>query len=900
MPEPASHAEPAARPTPRPVEVWGRRALWLLAYLAVTYLACDLIWPAPAGEMPLSADHPVHLARAWLYLEQLGRGHLFGWTPFWYFGFPLGEFYPPLGDLLFALIYSVGGVGRGLLDHSQAYALTFTAAYVGHALATVRAAQLVGVGPIAAGLAGALLLVDPGAVREGGWIFTAKYAVWFQPLACSLAWWGLASLSAALDHGRRATLELRRLVPAALLLGAALLTHPIALPMIAAGLPLLAVFLGVRSRLGIGRALVGGGVVGALALALAAWWVAPLLAHRHWMMSYGQLYISLERGLERLADGQWSSNMVVAVGVLIGLGLVRALAVGERGVRFFAAFALLLYLGAYADVFFALRLDWLAEGFLSIQYQRFITCAKPALFIAAGLGLTLPWALFDRRWWPRFDGARRYVGRPLGLLACLVLADEVVTQHRVEMVRHSVGDLRFDRRDDPEFDADLRRFAVWARKRWEAREGFYRLALRAPRHDHSLVDTIVTTHTPSYKLGFTPGETFVHKPEQGGGELLRRLRVRYAMSTGEWASVVAPEVVRFGDIKVWDYAYDRHNGVAELSGEGGEVEVLQEDYDAGLIQVRVRGAAPGSRLTFNVAGYPRWQLFHGDREIAWVEVPAVGNGRAATQEDRRSGRLREGRPGAPSGSEPLLIAAEGARDGVYTLRYRYWEGADVLGLVVGLLALMLLGLGVHPRSRAGVDRLLERVAAIFRPRVVVVLAVLGALVLGARYYLGYRRESASAVGWFYRRAVADAGGARPEMIKVARIIRPAVLLRPDDDGGQAWVTFTGVDPGRSIGGRRPPIVGWYATSDETLGRGKSSSRGFVLTAAIRPTGSDGPFSPVVTTRPQKTWGERLLEIPTDSIADGPVDVVVMLRAPKRTPAPYVVGFNLELGAPAGD
>ena len=447
---------------------------------------------------------------------------------------------------------------------------------------------------------------DPGAIREGGWIFTAKYAVWFQPLACSLAWWGLASVSAALDHGRRAQLELRRLAPAALLLGAALLTHPIALPMIAAGLPLLALFLGIRSRLGIGRALVGGGLVGGLAFALASWWVVPLLAHRHWMSTYGQLYISLERGLERLADGQWSQNMVVGVGVMVALGLLRALLIGGRGLRFLAVFALLLYVGAYADVFFALRLDWLAEGFRSIQYQRFITCAKPALFIAAGLGFTLPWSLFDRRWWPRFEGARRYVGRPLGLLICVALLDEVVTEHRVEVVRHDIGELRFDRRDDPEFDRDLRRFGAWAGERWAARERFYRLALRAPQHDHSLVDSILWSHTPSYKLGFTPGETFAHKPERGSAELLRRLRIRYAVSTGDWVSSDAPEVIRFGDIKVWDYAYDRYNAVAELDGPG-EVEVLEEDYDAGLIQVRVRDAGPGARLVFNVAGYPRWQ-----------------------------------------------------------------------------------------------------------------------------------------------------------------------------------------------------------------------------------------------------------------------------------------------------
>jgi len=62
--------------------------------------ACWLVWPAPMGTMPLSQDHTVQVARAWMVGEELRGGHLSGWSSYWYFGFPVGELYPVLGDLL--------------------------------------------------------------------------------------------------------------------------------------------------------------------------------------------------------------------------------------------------------------------------------------------------------------------------------------------------------------------------------------------------------------------------------------------------------------------------------------------------------------------------------------------------------------------------------------------------------------------------------------------------------------------------------------------------------------------------------------------------------------------------------------------------------------------------------
>ncbi|MCA9662619.1 MAG: hypothetical protein KC486_30040 [Myxococcales bacterium] len=865
-------------------------------------LGVALIAPAVAGEMPRSGDHAVHLARGWLALEQLGRGHLSGWSPYWYFGFPLGEFYPPLGDLLLAAVYSLGG---GLLSLPQAYALTFSLAYVGHALATVRAAQLIGAGPLAAAVAGLLLLGDPGAVREGGWIFTVKYGVWLQPLACALTWWGLASAAAALGVGRASTatatatatatqsaVRSRELIPAGVILGLALLAHPIALPMIAVGLPALALAAGRRrGAAGLRGALVSGAFVGAVALMLASWWVAPLVAHRRWMSSYGQLFSSLGAALGRLADGQWTGNMPAAVGVAIGLGLVVALTRPRtRGLRMLAAFSLGLYLLAFSDVFFALRLDWLAEGFSGIQYQRFLVCAKPGLFIAAGVGLEFAWAAARRR-----RGASRIVLAAIGV----GLAGWVVADLWAAAERHGVGALRLERRErDAGFDRDFQRFNRWAGERWRTRDGFYRIAMRGPRHDHTLVDGILWSRTPTYKIGFTPGETFVHKPESGARSLLERLRVRYVVGADARAPKGAAEVVRFGDIKVWEVGYDREFAVAEVDGEG-LVEVLEEDYDAGVIRIRLENVDAGARLVFGVAGHPRWQLLRGDREVPWFEVPGRGDAGPATQAERAAGLLREGDPWTPNGKEPLLIAADvGATgDGIYTLRYRFWRPVDVVGVGLFVLGLAVIGAGLGRRSGARLDALLGRVAALLGPRA---LAFIGGLVVVAiawRYVAGFAAELDTAVGRFYTLRVAAVDGAAPGPMKVSRVIVPSIRMRAGEDGA-ASITFPGVDVGPARGGGRPPILGWYATADETLGRKERLAKGMVLRAAIRPAGGDAPFVEAIAVRPRKVAGRTPLAIPTDAVADGPVDLRITMTRPLEGSNGYAFGFNLDLASAA--
>lgn len=856
-----------------------------LAYLAVALCGLYLIWPVPAGEMPLSADHLVHLARGSLIFEQLGRGHLVGWSPDWYFGFPLGELYPPLGDLALAALHALG------LSLRSAYALVFTIAFVGQGLALVRTARLLGASRLAAAIAGLLLLTDAGSVREGGWRYTVHYGVWLQPIAVALIWWALALLGRTLER-EPTRLRARALVGPALALALALLAHPIAVPMLAAGVPLFALVIGLRSRVGVGRALLAVGAAIGVGGLLAAWWFIPLYVHRHWMSSYGVIHGTFESAAALLAEGQWAYNMASAVGFWIGVGLLRALGPGSgRLLRFAALFALALYVAHIGEFFWVARLDWLSEGFLSIQCQRFLICAKPGLFVAGGLGLTLLLAPLGWRWRALDDRLRRRVYAPVAALASAGLFASVGAEVMEVMEEHEVGEVETEHRrpSSPQFDDDLRRFSAWARARHGEGGAFYRMAFRSGRHDHSFMDALVGAGVPSYKIGFTPGDVFVHKPEAEWDELLERLRVRYLVTTDHARPFDAAEAARFGAIQVWELPLVQ--GAAEVEG-AGEVEVLEEDYERGEIQVKVRGADRATRLVFGVAGYPRWQLLRDGQEVEWIEVPAVGDGPTATQAERRAGVFRQGFPSAPDGSEPMLIAVEGAEDGVYTLRYRRWMAVDAWALTAFLAGLTLVGVALA--RPAPLDRILAGGARLLSPRLLAAIGGALCLVVVQRYHAGYVRERDTAVGWFYARHVGEGVQSEAGAMKIYRRVSPAVLLRAYQEGF-AWVTFPRVQPQADPGGARLPIDGWYATSDESAAKDHKNLR-IRLDLAVRASGSEGPWVLAASIEPSLAPGRHAFEIPTGGVGAGPVDVLVVLRT--LSAREFDFGFNLELGAPA--
>ncbi|MDC0722280.1 hypothetical protein [Nannocystis bainbridge] len=886
-----------------------RLAVRTWPFALVTALGLWLLWPVPAGVMPLSADHTVHLTRAWLYGQQLAGGHLVGWSPFWFFGFPLGELYPPLGDLL---VLAVRGLSLGLLDWAQAYALAFTLVFLLQGWALLRCGRALGLGPLAGLVAAALALLDAGAYREGGWVYTVTYGVWPQALATSLAYWALAelALAARVREGMSPGTHHRHLALAAFATAGAVLAHPMSLPMLAMAAPLWLLTVGLRGPGGpqgrndssapgvAGRpvpaaisssaaspvpsaisacanspvpaaisasaaspvlsaistgsrspvpsaisacanspvpaaisASAGSPVLSAistgsrspvpsvspitrrerlagaaldlalalgLGLALAAWWLWPMSAHRGYMASYGWLYAPLDAMVRMLRAGQWTQLMAPAAGFTALLGLGIAAVRGSGFLRFLALLALLHWLLASTDVFWTLRLDRLSSGFSHIQYQRFLTAAKPALFLLAGAvvgGL----AVLARRTWSKRPALRAMSIGTAVVAAALVawLARDAWNLAR----RHGVGVVQVERvPGDPAFEAAYQQFLAWAASARQGQPAGGRIAVRTDRNAHWFMDSPVYTGAPIYKLGFTPGDNFVHKPEAGSSRILDLAQARYLLTTGGSG---ASQIASFGPLRVFERPGAA--GIARVDGPG-ELRVEAADLQAGRVRVRLTGTAPDSRLVFHVAGYPRWDLSFqpGDdapaESVPWIEVPVVGDGPTATPEQRLRGELRGGKALGDDGSEPTLIAAP-ARDGVFELHYARWRWFDAAGLLASLAALIAcVSLLRSPRL---VDRLGPLARRLAHPAVLAALVAAALLVAGLRWRAAAGRERPQASARLAD-GRATATHARSGPLKTDMLIFPAVLADPRRP---TEVVFEGVAPG-------PTLDAWFALDDD--------------------------------------------------------------------------------------
>jgi type IV secretory pathway VirB2 component (pilin) len=850
-----------------------------LAFLAVTLVGAWLLWPVPAGHMPLSADHPVHLARAFLTAEQLEGGHLSGWSSAWFFGFPVGELYPPLADLL---VIGVRTASLGLLDWWQSYALAFTLGFCAPAWAMLRAGRVFGLGIGPGLIAGLLLVTDPGMYREGGWLYTVGYGVWPQALSAGLTWLGLCELALPCPAGRSAP-DPRRIATAALALGASVLAHPMALTTLTMGVPLLVL---CRRGDGFRRQLAAAGLAAALGLGIAAFWLIPMLAHRAWMADYGWLFAPLDRMIEEAIRGRWTARMPPAVGFVILAGLAWALVRGRANARFVAALALTSWVVASRDFFWTLRLDRLADGFSHLQWQRFLIAAKPGLFLLAGAAVTAmlhagAGLLLDQAERRRVR-TRRIVGAA-SVAAAIGAIGWLVVDVRGAMVEHEVGTVQLQRSLRGEIDEDDRRALLdWLARRRAETPDFSRVAFHEPRNVHWFMDSILVTGLPTYKIGFTPGDNFVHKPESGRPELLDRLQVRWIVARHSGGARGEP-VARFGDLRV--FARETSSGIASVEGSG-QLDVLEDDPDGGRVRVRLSGADPSTRLVFHVAGYPRWELSRDGEPVPWLEVPVWGEGPVATPEERRRGLLRGGRAEGDDGSEPTLVAVDGAADGEWVLEYRMRRWFDVLADLISLAAIALCVAAAARRrgAEALLQRLVDGLRPMGQPIAVGAVVALGLGLAFARSREGALHEAARAVGWV-QDGRATAERARVEPFKTEMLIRSGVRVRPLP-ASPAVLEFPGVTLG-------PVLEGWVAIDDDAAQappRGRHRLR-------IEAREGDAAWRELLDQRVAHRADRQLLAVEVGDLAGRTVALRVTVEASGDAPPPAAFDLVLGPGAP---
>jgi hypothetical protein len=568
------------------------------------------------GERPTDHDHTVHYFKAWqLEHEFLLDGRFWGWSQEWFAGYPAQYLYPVGGDLL---VVGVHVLSLGLLTFSQAYALAIAIfwtlrGYAVYRLAATGFDRWVGV------LAGVLFMTDTAANRIGGWYFAMNFGVWPMSLAVALVVLAVSRTPALLDDRRP-----RDIAIVALLLGAALLSHPFAIIYfgLTASVLLFAYWLVDRR----GEWAVGSlRLVAAAALggALALFWLAPFMTSSSFMdPNFGGRWASLfQMGRKlyhlNLFPGTWS--LVVAFGfagtlMLLWRRQLLPLTVGLLTLAFMVVGSTDFLAGFHV-----------LEAFPSLQrihFKRFITLLKPYWVVAAAFAVVqlvrTGGSACLEQWRGRSEGAAFGASGSWAIWGRVFVVGLCLTPLLVPFFAE-FGSQHLSRSlTEPDERAHRRardQLVQWVREHHSEDESFYRIAMWLSRHDHRFVDLGARLPVPLYKIGYMPATSFVYRFEAGDPKLLEAIDVRYVVSLRPRREPFLEPIEQFGRLRL--YRFKRWDGEPFEVVEGsGSVEVKSFDTESIVLEA---GPSSSGRLRLNVSHFDRW---HATRNGEPIEIEA--------------------------------------------------------------------------------------------------------------------------------------------------------------------------------------------------------------------------------------------------------------------------------------
>lgn len=245
---------------------WG----WLggaatLSVLAVLYGTGLDALTDPA--VPVFGDLGGHVVAIRELMEQLGRGHVHGWSYSWYGGFPLFYFYFPLPALLAVALAGIVGLGFAMTVVVVSGPLLIPVA----AAVLVRATNGSRMAAFMAGAGSAYFLLVRSLGISGGSLESALVGEYSYAIAMALSLFYLASLPRLLERGVGRPMALP-----VLLLAATALSHVLATAMAVLGSLAL-----VRRR----RDLAPLAATWGIAFVLSGWWSIPFLGYAGEMSS---------------------------------------------------------------------------------------------------------------------------------------------------------------------------------------------------------------------------------------------------------------------------------------------------------------------------------------------------------------------------------------------------------------------------------------------------------------------------------------------------------------------------------------------------------------------------------------------------------------------------------------
>jgi hypothetical protein len=589
-----------------------------VACLAVIVAVGTAMLPEAAlGDRPVDHDHPVHLFKAWqLRYDFLADGRLWGWSHQWFAGYPAQYLYPIGADLW---IIFVQFLSLGLLNLGQAYGVALWLFWVLTGYAVYRFAA-VGFGRWVGILAAVLLMSDTGSFRFGGWVYTMEWAVWPQRLSMAFALLAMARVPGLLENTRWRDVGIF-----SLLLGAALVTHPIQILHFAIVGPviLLAYWLAdsERSWAAGGARLVVGYVLGIL---IACVWLLPFLSVRDQTASYGQLWATtFDLGLDLFELSIFPGTLPLVIGLDL-FGAIACVWVRTFHHLLTGMLVFTFLLAGSSTVIAEFHLLELASAFENVQFQRFSMMLKPYWFVAGAYAVVailsaarhlvgqqyvgqqyvgqqfVGRASDDRDSTASQDGwagAKLFVGIALPVLMLVPFVVPYAYQFGSTQLRRGLTEA-----SDRPYSADRDALVDWFEQNHSADEQFFRVMLQREYHDHSFADLGTRIGFPLYKTGFTPASNFLYKMESDAPEMLEALNVRYAISERSLPTSRFELVETFGSLRLYEFKRWQEQPFAVIEGSG---DVTLESFEDEEIVVRAADGAHG-RLRLNVSDFPRW------------------------------------------------------------------------------------------------------------------------------------------------------------------------------------------------------------------------------------------------------------------------------------------------------
>ncbi len=345
-------------------------ALALLTGLAL--IACGFLL---RGDLFIYGDHPGQFMRLWYPLRVSHR--LLGWNPLWYAGYPELQFYPP-GFVLLGWV--LDGLTLGQLSPFALYQLLLFVAYLLPGLSVCAlAARITGrrwVGLVTGGLALLFPELWGGAAAVFVGLVAERLAFGLVPLAMLTGWQAL--------HAERPA---RWWLFTSLALAATVLMHPFH-----AVAPVLFLGLVALSLAGRWRLLRDLALVTVLSVALVAFWLLPLMAHRDYAAP--MLRADLAQTLDWLSGPMIWLHLAAALLVPLALRVQR-----DRTLVVFVVSVVTAAAGLFVFMLFDHLVLIERLGFYLLDPVRFTAEVYLALVLVAGIGLSyLPIWLSWGRW----------------------------------------------------------------------------------------------------------------------------------------------------------------------------------------------------------------------------------------------------------------------------------------------------------------------------------------------------------------------------------------------------------------------------------------------------------------------------------------------------------------------